>query len=240
MTDWAAITGAVGGVIGAIAGVGGAAVAMAARRDSRTSADAAEDSAEAARRSADADTAVAAIERDRQHRELTPQAPPTIEAFHKGNSLFGSITVPRDYRVAADGIYRAGGSQKLALPLLLRANQQQEFQIELWPDGVQAPRSADVRKPTTKEIRFRFWPPIESDDAPPWDCPCGQPTGETWTARVTGNGRCRSYTTVHAIGSSGCDLQAAHADRSAFSVDLSLVTIVNDQGDELPIVDGVD
>jgi hypothetical protein len=178
VSDWVGFLGAAGGLIGAVGGIGGAFVAAAAKRDSRRSAAASERSAEAAERSAlaadrsaDADTVVAGIEQAQQHRELKPPAPAFIEAFYKGNSLFGKIKVPHDYRVAADGVYGTDASHQIGLPMLLRANQQQEFQIEPWPAG--------SKEPKTKEIRFRFWPPLESDDAPSWGCPCGEPMGET-------------------------------------------------------------
>jgi hypothetical protein len=182
VSDWVGFLGAIGGVIGAVGGIGGAFVAAAAKRDSRRSAtaseraaDAAERSAFAADRSADADTAVAGIEQAQQHRALAPPAPSSIEAFFKSNSLFGKITVPHDYRAAAEGVYDTGGVHQIGLPMLLRANQPREFQIEPWPAG--------SKETKTKEIRFRFWPPSESDDAPPWSCECGAPAGETLEGR---------------------------------------------------------
>lgn len=163
-TDWPAIVGAVGGVIGAVGGVAGPVVAHRARRDSRRS-------AAAASKSADEAAALTRIEHERQHAEFTPRAPAEIEAEVVGNSLFGSIIVPHDYRVIASGFYDTGASHQIGMPLLIRANQPQRFHIENLPPGAEDPK--------TKEIHFKFWPPIaESDDASPWDCRCGRPTGK--------------------------------------------------------------
>ncbi|MEO3786962.1 hypothetical protein ABGB12_26870 [Actinocorallia sp. B10E7] len=54
--------------------------------------------------------------------------------------------------------------------------------IEHWPTGREEPK--------TQEVLFKFWPPLEADDADPWSCHCDKPTGETmdgpghWEQRV--------------------------------------------------------
>lgn len=151
------IIGAVGGVIGAIGGIGGPVVALIARRDSRQSAQ------EAAK--------VSQIDADRQHDELRPEAPAEIVAGLRDGALFGSILVQRDYHVVAEGYYSTDAKHQLALPLLLRAKQQQPFHIEDWfPDST---------TPKTKEIVFKFWPPAAgSDSASPWACRCERPSGD--------------------------------------------------------------
>jgi hypothetical protein len=30
----------------------------------------------------------------------------------------------------------------------------------------------------TEAIRFRFWPPVPTDDAERWTCPCDEPTND--------------------------------------------------------------
>lgn len=162
----------------------------------RLSAAASQESAEASRRSAEEaakitviETARRAEERQRLHDDLGPKPPGEIAAeLHKGSatdSLFGSITVPRGYRVIADALYVSGGSTRVALTSIIHPNRREDFQIEPWPPG--------SKHPVTKEIKFRFWPPLEVDNLDTWTCPCGRPTGESmngpghweWTVPVS-------------------------------------------------------
>jgi hypothetical protein len=142
----------------------------------RYSAKAARDSAMSARRSADEAAAMTKLSLEQRHDDLAPgPAPAEIAATVRGggvtDSLVGSITVPRGYRVKATAYFRTGGSTELSIGPVLHANQPVMFQVEKWPPGSE--------KPVTKEIRFRFWPPIEGDDVEPWSCRCGKPTGDT-------------------------------------------------------------
>ncbi|WP_227014445.1 MULTISPECIES: hypothetical protein [Nocardiopsis] len=127
------------------------------------------------------------IRREQRHDDLGPPHPGEIQTTTEpsraaGQDLFGSITVPRDYRVAATA--HTGNSQcSLPLPLVLHAHVPHRFHIEHLPPGASGPR--------TQEVRFRFWPPIAGvDDANAWRCPCDRPTGETtegqghWEMRV--------------------------------------------------------
>jgi hypothetical protein len=58
-----------------------------------------------------------------------------------------------------------------------------QFAIEPWGSGRE--------EPGTKEILFKFWPPVEGvDRGEVWSCGCGRPGGETmegpghWERRV--------------------------------------------------------
>jgi hypothetical protein len=141
-----------------------------------------ESAAETGRRTADEAAALTEIERDRRqserqerHENHAPLSPGRIIAELRDGtataSLFGSITVTAGYRVLADAQFATGGSTRIGLPSILHPNQPYDFQIEQWPPG--------STQPVTKEIRFRFWPPIEGDGVDGWTCPCGRPTGES-------------------------------------------------------------
>ncbi|WP_162642339.1 hypothetical protein [Streptosporangium sp. 'caverna'] len=151
-------------------------------------------SARAARRSANEAARLSGIEaerrrdeREERHERLAPSHPGSIVAVLEESAvggpknLFGSITVPRDYRVQAEGWVRDSYTL-LSLPLLLHANRPYRFHIEHWPP--------DREEPQTQEVRFHFWPPVDVDDTDPWTCSCGRPTGENadsfghWELRV--------------------------------------------------------
>jgi hypothetical protein len=114
-------------------------------------------------------------ERQERHERRTPQPPGQIIAeLREGRataSLFGSINVPTGYRVIAEAQFATGGSTRIGLPSVLHPNRPYDFEIEKWPPG--------STQPVTREIRLRFWPPIEGDDVDWWTCPCGRPTGES-------------------------------------------------------------
>lgn len=184
-----ALASAIGTCIGVLIAVPAVYFARVAAKAGKASAASGEDSAssarvsaEASRRSADEAAALTRIEgerrseeRERWHHELGPGAPSAIVAeLREGtatSSLFGSIIVPRGYRILADAQFHSGGSTRIGVPTPLRANQPSEFQIEQWPPG--------ATRPVSKEIRFRFWPPLEGDGVDVWTCPCGRPTGES-------------------------------------------------------------
>lgn len=174
--SWLTTTGSIVGVVGGIAGPW---IAIVARRDSR-------DSAEASRDSANEAAKVSRIENQRQHEAFRPELPNEIEAQKRDASLFGSITVDRDYRIAATGLYDESSSHEIGMPLLIRAGQPQSFQIDHLPPGAKEPR--------TKAILFRFWPPVaDVDGVEPWACPCGQPA----TENVNGKGHWERRVPVH-------------------------------------------
>lgn len=152
-------------------------------------------SARAARRSADEAARLSGIEAERRHDEredrhdrLAPPHPGKVAATLEDSaiggspSLFATITVPRAYRVQAAG-WNGTSRTPISLPLLIHANQPYRFHIEHWPAGREEPQ--------TREVWFRFWPPIEDiDDTDPWTCPCGRPARENtdkpshWELRV--------------------------------------------------------
>ncbi|GAB3428606.1 hypothetical protein GCM10027569_72280 [Flindersiella endophytica] len=173
------MTGAVTGVIGAVSGLTAVFIAIPATK--------------AARRSADEAAATAQLERDQRHDDLRPTPPAEIKGDVETNSedgggrsaLMGSVVLPRDFRVRATAIMGPNASAPIGMPLVIRANQPQSFEIEHWPD--------DKTHPTVKEIRFRFWSPVEGDGVEPWSCQCGRPSddGESapghweWTVPVS-------------------------------------------------------
>lgn len=123
-----------------------------------------------------------------RHTALAPGIPngifAEVEPSSLGNdSLFGHFAVdaPRDYRVRAQA-WNGTSYTPIALDLLIRGGHQLRVHVEHWPD--------DRNEPQTKEIHFRFWPPLEGDDTSPWTCPCHRPAVETavgvshWELRV--------------------------------------------------------
>lgn len=108
------------------------------------SARAAHESAQAARETVQIEAERRAEERERRHEDLGPPHPGEIVAEleeSRGHAaLFGSITVPRDYRVQAAAHMHGGSSTPLSLPILLEAHQPYRFMIEHWPPGQTAPR----------------------------------------------------------------------------------------------------
>lgn len=140
----------------------------------RSSARSGKDSAASARRSADEAARISTIETERWHDDHKPPSPGQIVAELRAgtpaDSLWGKISVPHGYRVNADAYYDTGGSTLLSLPLL-HPNQVYDLHIEQWPPG--------STRPKVKEVRIRFWPPLDVDKIDAWTCPCGRPTGET-------------------------------------------------------------
>lgn len=118
--------------------------------ESKRSADAAERSAEDAKRSADAAEETARLERAARHDLYAPARPPAVStrlqaASHAGGTLFGEITVQRDYRVSATGRFRPGATHEIIHSRLIRAGVPESFPIETWsPDRTirRRPRSS--------------------------------------------------------------------------------------------------
>ncbi|MGN9804471.1 hypothetical protein [Micromonospora sp. L32] len=171
--QWPDVVGAVGGIVGVVAAVGvGIPAVVAARRSARAGEESAQAAKDAARGAAD----VARIERAREHARLAPPAPPEIKAEIEdhprlgadGAGLFGSITVPRDYRVKAEAV-SGNARSPISLPLLLRAGTH-SFEIEKWPRGREEPQ--------TEFVLVRFWPPAEVDEVEHWTCPCDRPIAD--------------------------------------------------------------
>lgn len=137
-----------------------------------------ERSAEAAQASADEAATVNKIEREREHDRLGPGPVPTIvttlEDSARGKSLprnlFGTMTVPRDYRVVAEAVMRGGARTPLGLDRLVHAGRTYRFHIEHWPPG--------RTEPEVDHIAFRFWVPTETDQVEGWTCPCDRPMVE--------------------------------------------------------------
>ncbi|MCO1618972.1 hypothetical protein M8C11_30070, partial [Micromonospora sp. CPM1] len=130
---------ALGGVVAAVLSW---VVSRGSRSEAQRSADAAEVSAKAAQDSAREAAAIAAIERDREHDRLGPGPVPGIALELEPNprdsglpeTLFGTITVPRDYRVRAVAV-RGNSSAPIGLDLLLHAGRPYRFAIEqMHPD----------------------------------------------------------------------------------------------------------
>ncbi|MEV4820199.1 hypothetical protein [Micromonospora tulbaghiae] len=152
-------------------------VSRGSRSEARRSADAAEVSAKAAQDSAREAAAIAAIERDREHDRLGPGPVPGIALELEPNprdsglpeTLFGTITVPRDYRVRAVAV-RGNSSAPIGLDLLLYAGRPYRFAIEqMHPNRTE---------PVAEYVLFRFWPPAEIDDVDTWQCPCDRPQAD--------------------------------------------------------------
>lgn len=194
-SDWIALT----AVVVTVAGLG---VAVIAAYFARVSARAGNVSAEASRRSAEEAAAIVAIERERRseerevrHADLAPPNPGEIITELRPNprtgqsSLFGTITLPRGYRVRAARKYADGGSSDIGIAMLPPPNRVVDFHIEHWPPG-----ATDVQ---TQELVFKFWPPLDIDDTDTWSCPCGRPTAEAmdgpghweWRVGVSDPGR---------------------------------------------------
>ncbi|MEU8278396.1 hypothetical protein ACFYOK_35580 [Microbispora bryophytorum] len=174
--NWIAV--AAGGI-----GLAGVVIAWRALVHARRSAESADESAKAAQRSAEEAATISRIERDRRHDDLAPPHPGEIQAEEESDTrlgaghynVFGSITVPRDYRVRAQA-WNGTSLTPIALPLLLRANQPYRFHLDRLREGVTS------GNPT--EIRFRFWPPVpDLDDTDAWTCPCSRPAGTDVDAR---------------------------------------------------------
>ncbi|MEH1058343.1 hypothetical protein V6U89_24425 [Micromonospora sp. CPCC 206171] len=135
-----------------------------------------ERSADAAQESARQAAEVARMEREREHDRLSPGPVPhmnvELESNPRGASLprtlFGVVSVPRDYRVRAEAVIEGGGHTALGLPLLLHAGRSYRFTIEQWPPG--------RMNPQVEFVLFRFWVPVEEiDKVAGWDCPCDRP-----------------------------------------------------------------
>lgn len=176
-TDFVAAAGVLVAVAGVLAAFMAVRWARNAARAGEASAVAAQDSARAGQESADAAkesarhaAAVADIERQNLHDRLRPALPAAIRGEIRQHaswrSLWGSITVTRDYRVRADRV-TGNGSSTLGLGMLLRAGNR-DFEIEQWP--------ADRMTPQATGIRLKFWPPDATDGTEPWTCPCGRNT----------------------------------------------------------------
>lgn len=148
-------------------------------------------SADEAARSNEIDEDRRREEREKRHEDLAPEMPGEIDASFRPNrrlggghgSLFGTIKVPRGYRVKAEAVTTARSRTELSLGMVVPPDREVEFQIEPWHPEQGAPR--------TEEIVFRFWPPVEgADDVPSWSCGCGRPGGATldgaghWERRV--------------------------------------------------------
>lgn len=172
------IIGAVGGSLGAAGGLGSLAAGVWVRRRLDRADERARLAEERASRAEEyaheiAETSLR-MERDRQHRDLRPPQPPPIETVVRQDpysadlrGLFGSITVPRDYRVRIDAI-NGPSSARVNTDLLVQAEQPYEFEIEKWPQ--------DRTEPMAKELWVRFWPPAEVDKVEHWTCPCDRPS----------------------------------------------------------------
>lgn len=182
-SDWIALA-------ALVVAVAGLAVAVQAAVSSHRSAKSAERSAEEAAKSRAIDEDRRRQEREQRHEDLAPDLPGNINAEFRPNerlggghgSLFGKIVVPRGYRVRAVALMGQSRSE-LGLGMVVVPGREVEFQIEQWHPDQEAPRTA--------EIVFRFWPPLEGDDVPSWECGCDRPTGETadgpghWEHRAT-------------------------------------------------------
>jgi hypothetical protein len=193
LPEWAGVVGGLTGiasvVVTAVIGVRTVRVAREAlaetRRtadETRRTADAGEAAVSAAKVSAAAAEAaareagdVARMEREREHDRLGPGPVPTIVTTLESNprshelprNLFGTVTVPRDYRVLADAVYRGGTRVSLSLDRVLHAGRTYRFPIELWPPG--------RTEPEVDHIAFRFWVPTDTDPVEAWKCPCDRP-----------------------------------------------------------------
>jgi gas vesicle protein len=181
-----AIDGLLGALIGAVVGAAvtvviglkSLRVTREAARASERSADAGDRSAKAAEASARAAEESARdvrdqvrIEREREHERLGPGPVPSIETELETNPrlstsrhLFGTLTVPRDYRVRAEAVTKGGSRTGLTLPALLHAGRSCRFHIEQWLPG--------RNEPEVEHILFRFWPPTDADEVEAWKCPC--------------------------------------------------------------------
>jgi hypothetical protein len=187
--EWIALSGVVVALCALAASIWAVVYNRSAARSGSKSADAAarsaqaaDASAEAAARSAAEAAALTRIERERDHERLFPAPPPEIPTEIGGDeprlALFGTFTVPRDYRVRAHAVVGAARTP-ISLPVLARANQPVRFFIEHWSEGRSVPQ--------TQMIEFEFWPPAPGDDGEDWSCPCDRPHGEQeghWRWRV--------------------------------------------------------
>jgi len=117
-----------------------------------------------------------------------------IDAKVSDGSLFGVITVERDYRAIAEALTGESSSHPINLPFALHDSQPARFQIEPWPAGSKRPR--------THEILFKFWPPgAEPGSAEPWTCRCGR----SESGDLSGHGHWEWLVPVHYYDiSDGC------------------------------------
>lgn len=127
------------------------------------------DSAVSARESARAAELTAKLDRDARHDLYAPVRPAAIRTWlqadsHAGASLFGEITVGRDYRMSAIGRYDTNSTYDIAHGRLVRANVPTKFALETWPP--------DRTEPETVEVEFRFWPALPREGVDGWGCPC--------------------------------------------------------------------
>jgi hypothetical protein len=165
--NWADVIGVVGGLVGAVGGTVGAVGGILAARANRVAARAEQHTSELAASSLHLDL-------ERRHEDLSPPAPASIVGQSEEHprlgggyaNLFGSVTVPRPYRVRIEAL-TGDSSRPLHVSLVLRERVEHRFEIEQMPP--------DRRRPQAQVVRFRFWPPIEADDVVPWTCPCGRP-----------------------------------------------------------------
>lgn len=119
------------------------------------------------------------------HHEFAPDVPGRLVADHRGNAYFAGITLPRTYRVKAEGIYAGGGRTPLNLDLVVPAKQPKEFCVETLP--------SDADELRVKKISFQFWPPASEDIGSVWTCKCGRNADTPhWEQEVIVDGRANS------------------------------------------------
>ncbi|MGW0486196.1 hypothetical protein [Nonomuraea sp. NPDC003214] len=135
------------------------------------------------RRMADAAEERLREERQATHERLGPGVLGPLTFTLEDGSLFAEVTVPRAYRVQAEGWIGNSYTPLAGLPLVLHPGMPYRLHVEHWP--------ADRGKPRTEEIRFKLWPPLPVDgDELVWTCPCDRITGESqdrpghWEVRV--------------------------------------------------------
>lgn len=138
---------------------------------SRESAMSARESAVAAQATADHERAGLQMQRHERHEQMRPELPPKLSVkFGRGVNgqeyFYVEIEVDRDYRVLADA-HMANSSSPAPMDAVLHKGRTAQVFVEH--------RAPDLREPRVKSIRFRFWPPTDSDGVDPWACGCGAP-----------------------------------------------------------------
>lgn len=146
-------------------------IAAEALQVSRESAISARESASAASASADHERSALQMQRDERHERCRPALPARLDVQVKRggpNSEFyyAELELDDDYRVEAT-TFTGNSSSRTPMDALVRKGAKTQVFIEhIAPgqDGVRAER-----------IKFRFWPPVETDGVDTWTCGCGAP-----------------------------------------------------------------
>ncbi|WP_157522672.1 hypothetical protein [Herbidospora cretacea] len=184
---WIALGGAIIAMVGTIYNIG-------MKRHAKRSALAAKKSAEAAERAAEQATRVADLDAARWHQEMAPPHPgdlrisPRREEGSGRWGLYVTIHLPRGYRVRGETIFKNSAPAQdargpLNIGLYERGPADLDLHIESSEGSEDAYGAVIGLQRNVKAVHLRFWPPLETDEAGAWVCPCGGPTGDNGTGQ---------------------------------------------------------